>query len=129
MMDMKKKKLSPIESKAKMDVLEKLKKDMQDLMGDNMQSGLKKVTVAAPDEESLGEGLDKARDIIGREHGMGLPTDEESSPEHETMEAVEDEIGEPEEDSHDDEPQTEEECDAKIQELLMKKHALKNKGM
>lgn len=55
-----KKKLSPIEQKAKMGVLEQLKKDMQDMMGEKV-AGLKKVTVASSDKHGLEEGLKKQK--------------------------------------------------------------------
>lgn len=123
MMDgmMKKKKLSPIEAKAKMNVLEQLKSEMQDMMGEHMKDGMmKKVTVASPDEEGLQEGLDKAKEVLGHEDSNDM---KEESPEHEASEMPEEEMAE--HDDNDDEPQTEEEIDAKIHELLMKKKSLK----
>lgn len=141
MKDMKKmmggKKLSPIESKAKMGVLQKLKEDMQDMMGDKV-AGLKKVTVASDDKEGLEEGLKKAKEMIhggnspdsylpGEEHDADGPSDgsedeemehedSDSTPESEQPESDMDEVGGDE--SH-------EEIDAKIQELLKKKASLK----
>ena len=58
---------SPMSSEreqAKMDVLKELIQmaDEQESMG--IKDGLQKVTVAAPDQESLVEGLDKAEDIV-----------------------------------------------------------------
>lgn len=113
------KKLSPIEAKAKMNVLEGLKKDMQGMMGDKV-SGLKKVTVASPDKSGLKAGLKTAEEMVG-ENGMELGEDtQDENPlelmgETETMETP----------HTDEEPKTPEECDVKIQELLMKKEALK----
>jgi len=122
-----KKKISPIEQKAKMNVLEQLKKDMQDMMGDKV-AGLKKVTVASPDKEGLELGLEKAKSFLGE----GEPESEESE-EHELSESPEIEseehqdhmklaLGEsPQELSE----ESEEEIDSKIQELLKKKELLK----
>ncbi len=131
MKDMKKlmgssKKLSPIESKAKMSVLEKLKQDMQDMMGEKV-SGLKKVTVASPDKEGLEKGLDKAKELLGHEQdpmveeaeeemGKDLDNDNEEGESEEHKEAV---LGE------DHESMSEEDLDKKIQELLKQKELLK----
>lgn len=131
MKDMKKlmgssKKLSPIESKAKMSVLEKLKQDMQDMMGEKV-SGLKKVTVASPDKEGLEKGLDKAKELLGHEQdpmveeaeeemGKDLDNDNEEGESEEHKEKV---LGE------DHESMSEEELDEKIQELLKQKELLK----
>ncbi len=58
-----KKKLSPLEQKAKMGVV----KDLRDLAAKHMSDkleGLKKVTVASDSEEGLKHGLDKAKEIV-----------------------------------------------------------------
>jgi len=55
--------ISPDKAKQKMSVLDEL----DDMMGGEMASkmkGLKKVTVAAKDDEGLLEGLDKAEEVI-----------------------------------------------------------------
>lgn len=61
--------LSPVEKDAKMGVLKELHKMASDSMSDKIK-GLKKVTVAAPDEKGLEAGLDKAKDLVSQEHGM-----------------------------------------------------------
>lgn len=130
-----KKKLSPIEKKAKMGVLEQLKKDMQDMMGEKV-AGLKKVTVASNDPKGLEQGLQKAKEMIhgGSEPDSHLPDqhneelEEEESAGHELSESPEMEESEHKdhmemalgEDSED-----EASLDAKIQELLKKKAMLK----
>ena len=53
------------DSKAKMSILKEMRKLAMDDMGEGLKSGLKKVTVAAPSEDGLKEGLDKAEDMIG----------------------------------------------------------------
>lgn len=53
--------------KAKHDMLQKIKKMMMDEEGEEVgkkMEGMKKVTVAAPDDESLEEGLSKAQEIL-----------------------------------------------------------------
>jgi hypothetical protein len=62
----KSKKVDPMAKKAKMGVLGSLKSEMQKMMGDDVK-GVKKVTVAAPDEESLESGLETAKELVGGE--------------------------------------------------------------
>ncbi len=75
-------KLSPQEIQAKMDVIKELMQEMVEAMGGDVKSGmdemgaLKKVTVAAPDAESLEEGLDVAKEIV-----PALPDEEALDPE------------------------------------------------
>lgn len=63
-------KLSPQEIQAKMDVIMELMSEMAEAMGADVKSGLgdlgevKKVSVVAPDEKSLAEGLDKAKEVL-----------------------------------------------------------------
>ena len=64
MLEKKGKKLSPIEGKAKKDVLSGLSDEMGGKLGERL-SGLKKVSVAAPSKEGLEEGLDKAKELLG----------------------------------------------------------------
>jgi len=54
-----------------------------DMMADDMKS-MKKVTVAAPDQEGLEAGLEKAKDVVEE-----MPEMEDESPEDEMMEVVE----------------------------------------
>lgn len=133
-----KKKLSPIEMKAKTGVLEQLKKDMQDMMGEKL-SGLKKVTVASNDPKGLEAGLAKAKEMIhgGAEPDSHLPDQHEEALEDESPEEEASESPEMEESEHKDHMsmalghdgeeghESEEELDAKIQELLKKKAMMK----
>lgn len=50
---------------AKMSMLQALHDEMKKMMAGGMQDGVKKVTVAAPDEEGLAHGLDTAKDVLG----------------------------------------------------------------
>lgn len=59
------KELDPIYKDSKMSVLQELRDQMSGLMKDDLQgSKMKKVEVAASDEEGLEEGLDKAKEMI-----------------------------------------------------------------
>lgn len=86
-------KLSPQEIQAKLDVIRELMEEMAEAMGGHVKSGLdelgalKKVTVAAPDEESLEAGLDVAKEVLPEvvEKAEEAPVAEEVKP------AVEDE--------------------------------------
>lgn len=50
---------------AKLSVLKELRKMASDMMGDDVKGGMmKKVTVAAPSEEGLKMGLEKAEDMV-----------------------------------------------------------------
>lgn len=72
-------KLSPQEIQAKMEVIKELMSEMVEAMGGSVKSGLgdlgalKKVTVAAPDEESLDEGLEVAQDLVPKMDEMEAP--------------------------------------------------------
>ncbi len=55
--------------KAKMGVLKELRKMAMDDMGEPLKGGMKKVTVAAPDEKGLKMGLDKAEDMVEQPEG------------------------------------------------------------
>ncbi len=63
MLEKKGKKLSPLESKAKGDVLSSLRSQFADKVDEKM-GGMKKVSVAAPDVEGLAEGLEKAEELV-----------------------------------------------------------------
>lgn len=71
----KKKSMSDNEMKAKSSVLEEMRSAAEGMMGDKLK-GLKKVTVAAPSEGGLKEGLSKASELIDR---MPEDSDEEMS--------------------------------------------------
>lgn len=57
-------------SDAKMNMLKDLRKMAGNMMGEDLKGkmdGMKKVTVAAPDEESLKAGLDKAKEVVEKD--------------------------------------------------------------
>lgn len=79
-------KMSDMEVQAKMEVLKELLGLAQDEMGGRVKSGMdemQKVTVAAPDKESLLKGLAKAEEIT--EEAPEMDSDEESDEESENM--------------------------------------------
>lgn len=77
MLEKKGKKISPIELRAKKDVLSEIDGGLSDKMGERL-SGLKKVSVMAPDEEGLEKGLDKAKQLVDK-----MPEMEEEGEEYE----------------------------------------------
>jgi hypothetical protein len=101
--------------KAKLEVLKDLRKQCMDSMGSSMKGGLNKVSVMAPDAESLKEGLEKAEDIV---ESNPMQMGEESE------EMEDEEMSEESEDSESEE-MSEEELDKKIQELMAKKSKIK----
>lgn len=81
-----KKSMSPAQRQAKMDVLKELMDMAQDEMGKKVKTGmdeLHKVTVAAPDAESLTEGLKIAENILPEENIN--PEVEELTPSEDTI--------------------------------------------
>lgn len=77
---------------------------LDDLMGnmdsrDGQKLGMKKVSVMAPSEEGLEEGLNKAKEVVD-----GLPESEEM-PEDESIESPEDQTMESSEDHSDKSPE------------------------
>ena len=129
------KEISPMARDAKMGVL----KDLHKMASDSMNSkinGLKKVTVAAPDQEGLEHGLDKAKQIVGDMPGM--LSDAESG--HSNLENHEEEMGEDFDDDNEegatpehmhavmgDDHEDEASIDAKLAELMAKKHAMQSR--
>lgn len=124
--------LSPIAKDAKMGVLKDLHKMASDSMA-NKLNNFKKVTVAAPDQEGLEHGLDKAKQIVGDMPGM--VDDAESgddrhealfgggSGEHPSMDADEGDHMDGDQEGEEDEAS----IDAKLAELMAKKHAMQAK--
>lgn len=100
--------MNAIDKEAKLAAVSEMKKMAEDAMSEKL-GGLKKVTVAAPDDESLKQGLEKAEDIVESKLG-------ESEDESEMEEESEDES---------EMAMSEEELDKKIQELLALKEKLK----
>lgn len=64
LLEKKGKKLSGVEQRAKGDVLSGLQNGPADALSEKL-AGLKKVSVAAPSNEGLEEGLDKAKELVG----------------------------------------------------------------
>ena len=127
--------MHPIEREAKMRSLGELHKMAQDMLGEKLH-GLKKVSVMAPNEEGLEEGLHKAEELVKKGpkslgHHEAIPFAGEETPEEEAAEEKMEEEH-PEEaahmmEEHEEEPQSEEEIDQKIQELMEKKARLAKK--
>lgn len=92
---------------AKMEVLEKLRNMAKEMMGSELTAPkeMKQVSVAAPDKESLEEGLSMASELMDQ-----APDDEELKDE---MEAEEEDPAE---------------LDRQIAELMARKAALEQKG-
>jgi hypothetical protein len=84
-------KVDPEYKSAKLGVLKDLHKTMGDMMGDDVK-GVKKVTVAAPDKESLKAGLEKAEDLVDAEVPEMEEAEEESAPS--SLEEIEAKIAE-----------------------------------
>jgi len=117
-------KLSDTEREAKMSVLEDLRKMMEDQMGGHLD-GLKKVTVASPDQHGLEKGLETAQDLIsGAKESKETPFSHDEldeSPEEESSESPEMEASEDEDD--------EASIDAKLAELMAKKKSMSGKKL
>lgn len=99
-------KAKPEEVKAKMEVVQELLQMAQDAMAENVHSGMVEmqpkpeasVKVSAEDPESLAEGLDMAKELVGESEDE--PMDE--SPEHESAESADHEKMEDDEDSEEE---------------------------
>lgn len=102
-----KKDMSDVEKKAKMTVVEAMRKMAEDRMGGKL-GGMKKVTVASKDQGGLEEGLEKAKELVGQ------------MPEEESMEEM------PEDETTEDEQMSPEEIDAKIEELKLLKEKMQS---
>ncbi len=101
-------KMSEDEITAKMDVIKELLDMAQKAMGDGVKGemdSLKKVSVMAPDDESLSEGLDLAKDLTAgdapAEGSEDMPSDEMPT---EEMSLSEDSTEDKKEDSDDEFP-------------------------
>jgi hypothetical protein len=113
MMFGKDKKMSPIEKKAKLAALKDAHGLASEMMKDGL-GGLKKVTVASDSKEGLKKGLDKAEDMLGEQESEDEEMGAKEASESEEFEDAQDES----------EPMSEEEIDAKIEELLKLKEQL-----
>lgn len=136
-------KMSPVEQKAKGSVLSDLMSSMDGIDKEKL-SGMKKVTVAAPDKAGLEHGLDMAANLVQKGPLKAMSHDEvgdsgnepdesdqdeseenhesDQDPAHEANESAETES---DEESHDED--SPESIHAKIQELQAKlqKHAMR----
>jgi translation initiation factor IF-2 len=99
-----KKAINPMEKEAKLDALKAMKKAAGSVMADEFKN-MNKVTVAAPDTESLKMGLEKAEDVVDQAEDLEPSESEESEAEL---------------------PESVEEIDALMQKLMEKKLALKS---
>jgi len=109
--------------KAKMEVIDELRKMASDMMGEGLHDKLSKVTVAAKNPKSLEKGLEMAQDIIGKG-----PKKADSEYKPEDMMDEEEASEYPEESMADDqaeeEEMTPEEIDQKIEELMKLKEKM-----
>lgn len=83
--------MSSAEKKAKMDVLKELIDYAMSMSGDNVAKGMQELTVAAPDKESLMEGVEKAEEMLEEmpeEEDMMKMMSEEDDDMYETEEMV-----------------------------------------
>ena len=120
------KELSDNEKQAKSEVLKSLHGQASDILRVKLK-GIKKVSVMSDSPEGLEKGLDKAKELLEAAQG----SNGDNILEHDSDEAdeVEGEGAMEGDDSNGAEPEaeSEDELDAKIQELLKKKEALKSK--
>ncbi len=86
-------KMSPEDMQAKMDVLHELLQMAHEAMGGKVKHGMdemQKVSVMAPDKQSLEKGLDKAKEIAASGH-MGMLEPDDVTGNHEDDESESDE--------------------------------------
>lgn len=107
-----KSRINPLEKEAKLKALKDMRKVAGDVMADGIKSKMQKVTVAAPDKDSLEMGLEKAKSIV------------EGSPMEMTEDMGEDMGEETEDEIEMDELTSVEDIDALMQKLAEKKAAL-----
>ena len=78
--------MTDAKKQAKMEVLMELIELAKEKMGESVSNGLQEVTVAAPDKESLMEGMDKAQALMGdMPDTEGMEYDEEDEDDEEYM--------------------------------------------
>lgn len=109
------KQLSEREKSAKIKVVEAMRDLASSQMGEKLK-GLKKVTVASNNESGLKAGLEKAKELIAGKAGESL--DESSEP------AAEEALAETEEEATEEPELSEEEINAKLEELMAAKAKL-----
>jgi len=112
--------MSPMVKQAKMGILENLRDMADSQMGEKLMN-MKKVSVASDSKEGLASGLEKAKEMIESQ------ADEESSEDESDMEAM-DARNHMEEDAE-QAAMSEEEINAKLEELMKLKEQLAAKKM
>jgi hypothetical protein len=107
--------LDPNEKDASMSVLKQIHDLAMKSMGDDVTGGLKQVTVAAPDDKGVGEGLDLAKGLVGGKGDESKEDPIEEAKESPEAEKSEDALGD----------LSPEEIDALLAELQARKTGLK----
>lgn len=119
----KSKETDPLKKEAKLKALKELRAMATGMGGDDVKAGLQKVTVAAPDKDSLKMGLDKAKDIVDKSPKADFShSEDDESPEMEASETPEEYASEV--DDMVDECDSPEEIDMLMKKLEEKKKAL-----
>lgn len=114
----KKKGMSELEKKAKLAALKGAHKMASDEMKGGL-AGLKKISVSSDSKKGLEEGLEKAEELVSGKNHIVEDAEEEAG-----AEGIED----PTHDSEDLEQCSEEELDAKIEELMAMKEKMHGKS-
>lgn len=109
MLDKKKKEGDPLKKQAKLSALKNLRSAMSGMMQGDLGDKMNKVTVAAPDKESLEAGLDKAKDVLDDMPSEDSDMEMEESPSMESEEPA----------------MSEQEIDQMMQKLMEMKKKLK----
>lgn len=118
------KKSNPAEKEAKLNVLKKIRSEMEDAMKSGLGKGKKEVTVSADSKEGLEKGLDMAKHFVEKKpQGLG----EDMMDDHELSDMEEDEQNEMEDAQDESMPMDEHELDEEIQRLLQMKEKLQSK--
>lgn len=112
---------------AKRNMLQELKKMASGMLGEDLKGkmdGMKKVTVAAKDDESLKAGLKSAEEILGDTEKDADGTDTKAKSQvlnaGSNTDDIEEELGLSDDESCEDDVMSEEEIQAKIKELQAK---------
>lgn len=112
---------------AKRNMLQELKKMASGMLGNDLKGkmdGMKKITVAAKDDDSLKAGLKSAEEILGDTDKDADKTDVKAKSEvlnaGSNQDDIEEELGLCEDESAEDDVMSEDEIEAKIKELQAK---------
>jgi hypothetical protein len=124
--------MNDMKKQAKLAVLKHIRQMASDVMKDDMKGkGFKKVTVASDSKEGLEEGLEKAKELVGKPD-LAAALEKESKDEDEAEDTEEEEAEDmeesemsPEEEAAEGDPSdTPDSLDAQIKALQDKKHKL-----